>query len=783
MMAREFQVYQGAAPQAAQVQDVKVPFFGGIPQNGAAVDGAVGQALEAGVRVARLHDLGVQQRVAQERERIRTEMDVEMQQAAELPMGAAESLFRADGSVNQDRYDAIVAKYWGECDKIEPGVFALGENAVRYKGEQEEERNGLALRMMKFAALRSLDNTRKAFSKNLELAVGKEDWGAARKLVEDARGSLLNDTEAEVELLKLQRGQLRAASRSAGYGEPARVNVGGTEYSGLSAALAMERARNGGAATGAPELGVQSAPAGEAVAEGAAAVEEAVPMSAAGDAAVEEAVPMSEAGAWDAGRALALMPQGEFDEVVDAFSAANRVLTLPRADGGVEVSCAPEAPVCVQRAAAVGNACGGVDAQQARMMVARISLDAVADNPRITDSEVVAMFDKAGVYEALGDGDAAVGKERCRAIAVEFLSRAGADANKLNVGAIKPMLSAHLASREFAESREWGMVKSIYRRIGEVKDWDKSKLDDKSALGKEDRKRWFALYDVYRKYRKEFKPDADGGLEKEEFEENASAFCEWYMKEKYADVKKADSDAAADWYMMRVASDLRDKAYVDAEGHAGYAGYGHDVQVARAVLRELPPSRLGADELAAASVEAQKRDAGRSRAFRDKAKDDYKLLHGLRRDVAEHGQKAQREGERRAKAEERKADAEARAAEKRAERVEARKLFVARSMPQEAVWTWDGKAAGDGAMPQCLVPEGEYRRLQEELGFDGSQLVYVQVNGARVLVTGVSKSGRLELNAPAVAKVQKRPNLRRGERWRTDGKLEYSYYFKAAEAK
>ena len=264
-MSREFQVYSGAAPQSAQVQAKQVPYFGNIPQNGAAVDAAIGEVQELGVKIARLHDLGLQQRVTQERERIRTEMDVEMQQAADVAWGSEESLFRKDGSVNSDRYDAIVAKYWEECDRIEPGEFKLGDNAVRYAGEQEAERNGLALRMMKFTALKSLENTRKAFSDNLELAVEREDWEAARGLVEDARGSLLNDTEAEIELLKLKRGQLRASSRAAGYGYPASVNVGGTEYSGLSAALAMEDARHG--AVSSDVSGVPADEADEADAE------------------------------------------------------------------------------------------------------------------------------------------------------------------------------------------------------------------------------------------------------------------------------------------------------------------------------------------------------------------------------------------------------------------------------------------------------------------------------------------------------------------------------------
>ena len=759
-MSREFQVYSGAAPQSAQVSGKQVPFFGGIPQNGAAVDAAIGQVQDTGRRLARLHDLGLQQRVTQERERIRTEMDVEMQQAAEVAWGSEESLFRKDGSVNSDRYDAIVAKYWGECEKIEPGEFLLGENAVRYAGEQEEERNGLALRMMKFTALKTLDNTRKAFEDNLALAVGREDWDAAAKLVEGARGSLLNDTEAEVELLKLKRGRLRSSAGSAGYGSDTCVNVGGTEYTGLSAALAMEAARDGGAQT------AQEAAQGTAV-EGAD-VASAVAQEAAQEVAQD---------AEDMTPTLTLMPMEEFCEVRDAFADDVRVLTLPRYDGGVEVRCAPTAPECVQRAAAVGNARGGLDEQQARMMVARIALDAVADNAEVTDAQVVAMFDKAGVYEALGGGDAEVGKERCRAIAAEMVARGAGKSDKLSMGAIGAMIEAHLGSEAFRKSREWGRFEALNPGLEK----DTQEWEDR------DDERWHRLKEYYYKYRREYNPqfkawsDHDDLLE--EYEEHAQRFYKWYKANKLGDLKKADMEAARDWYTMRVVDSLRQKAYVTAEGQSGYAGYGYDVQVAREVLRELPPARLGAEEFMAASEQMQRQDEQRSAAFRKAAEADYARLRELKQAEAANSAAAAKKREAEAAAERRKAEKAAREAEKQAERVAARKLFVARSAPRQSEWAWDGKNAPDGALPGCLIPEAEYKRLVEELGYDGSQSVYVQVEGARIMVTGCSESGKVELNTPAVAKVQKKPNAKRGERWKTGGVLGYSYYFKATEAK
>ncbi len=745
-MTRQFQEYHGAAPQSAQVSGMQVPYFGGIPQNGAAVDQALGQLAGTAERFAELHDQGVKQRATQERNKLRAEMDTELADAANQAWGTDESLFRKDGSVNTDRCDAIVAKYREQNKAISPGDFLRDRNGEQHWHNQELEHEDIGLRVMKFASRQSLENVRTAFEDNYENAVLRQDWDGAARLVDDVCGSLLTSTQAENRKLKIQQMRLREVARAARASEPVTVNVGGSEYTGLSAALAMEAARNGEMA--------ESAPAADAASEA-------------------EAAPV-----FDAASAAKKMPESEFGEVTDDLTFNNRVVSFEREGGGTDVRCDVTAPECVQRVAAHGNAHGGVDADQARMMVARITLDAVADNPMATGSQLMTMFDDAGIYEAMGAGDADVGKERCRAIVDEMVARGRGDTDKLATGAIKPMISAHLASREFAESREWGRVKAANpRRKKDGDSWDKSDLDEA------ERKQWFALYEVYGKYRKEFKPDAEGELDKDEFEENAQAFHKWYMDEKYVDLKKADEAAAEDWYMMRMATDLRQKVYADADNGVKYTGYSHDVQVAREVLRSLPPQNLGADELVAASVQAQKQDALRSAAFRKAAAADYEKLHGLKQSKAANSEAAARKREREQKVEERKAEKAARDAEKQAEKMAARKLFVARSAPHEAAWKWDGKNAPDGALPGCRIPETEYKRLVEELGYDGSQQVYVQVNGARIQVVGVSKSGKVELNAPAAAKVQKKPNSKKGERWKTGGSLGYSYYFKSTEAK
>jgi ribosomal protein S30 len=73
----------------------------------------------------------------------------------------------------------------------------------------------------------------------------------------------------------------------------------------------------------------------------------------------------------------------------------------------------------------------------------------------------------------------------------------------------------------------------------------------------------------------------------------------------------------------------------------------------------------------------------------------------------------------------------------------------------------------------------EYRRLQQELGFDGSQAVYLRVGNTKVLVMGPNDTGKVQLNTPAVLKIQAKP--KKGEKYRVNGELGYSYHFTNAK--
>ncbi len=761
-MSRELPMYEGARREAAQVQvvdSVRLPRVQGM---GEVFDRAVDAGLRAAHSYGKLHDFGVRQRVEHELRMNQDEMDEEFQRGMEARWGAEGSFYNADGSRNEDALAAFKEK-WRERNEGIGRRYLLRESALEDAGDMMAVNDAMSRRVDAATLEGEFSNRRRVFNDNFELALKQDDYEGASAAVRGAveAGQI---TEAKGRSMLLDIGRRRLRGGGGGYGSGRSVNVGGEEFSGLSAALAMEEARGRARGVAVPQHGRYAESGAErgggSEGEGVVSAAPAEDFSAMGQEVITDVR--------DVSGVLTMMPQSEFDGVSDIFSDDVRVLTMTGGQGETLVSCAAYAPECVQRVAAVGNARGGVDAEQARMMVARIALDRVADNPEVTDAQVVDVFKDAGIFEAMGDGDAAVGKERCRAIVGECLNRGRGDSKKLGMAAIEPMIKAHLNSPEFAASREWGRVSALNPSLAKGDEWDKSDLDDAG------RKRWFALYDVYKKYRSEFKPDAVGELAKEEFEANAQAFYEWYKKDKMPGLKKADLEAASDWYKLQVTSRLQEKVYESGgdAAYSGYSGYGADVQVARDVLRTPPPERLGADELMEVSRRNQAMDEARSMKFRQRARESYEQLKGMKQDFALSSEKAKKEKEQKAKT-----------AEQQAEKAAARKLYVARSTPREDVWKWDGKNAADGAAPGCLIPEAEYQRLHDELGFDGSQLVYVQVNGAKVLVTGVSKSGKIELNAPAVAKIQKKPNRKKGERWKTDGRIEYSYYFKSTEAK
>lgn len=767
-------------PQSAQVSGKQVPLFAGIPQNGEAVDRAVGAVLGTAERFARLHDLGVQQRATQERKRLRSEMDTELQNSAEVAWGSEESLFRADGTLNQDRYDSIVAKYREKNEQIAPGDFLLYENEARYAGEQAAEHDDIDVRAMQFAGRMALGNIRKAYEDNYALAVAEENWDEAARLVNDARGSLLTDTQAKLELLKLNRGRLRGLGAAARSGVPQVVTVGGKEYSGASAALAMVR---GSSAAPSSQGSAEFGEGGGTILDGGGIAPQSQVEDVA-DSAVTTEVPVvpQQVSAWDGVLpepnsldSYTLLPESERSALMDDFTFDRKVWMMTDETGKMHFGCPVTAPDAVLRLAAQAEVKGELDVDTCRGMVARITMDAAVENPEVTTEQVLKMFDDSGIYAALGAGDAEVGKARTRAIVEEMRQRAQAGTTKVNMATIGRMVAAQVNAPDFGQGQEWKSMETLNPLLemdsdGEYEEWEKGEGAQ--------RDKWFALKAVYDKYRGQFNPLAEGEeIDRDEFNKMAGAFYAWYMKTVYPQQKRSAQSAATDYYSAVVVEELRNRVDVNREGKAVYAGYANEVELTRKVLSRPLPGDLGAEALRQRELVIEQGDAKRSASFRATAKADYEKLHNMKQAEVANSAAAKKAKERREAAEKREAEKAAKAAEKMEAQREAARLFVARSQPRDSDWEWDGENAPDGEQPMCTVPVAEYRRLQEELGFDGSQLVYLRVGNSKVLVVGVNDSGQIKLNTPAVLKIQGKPNAKKGERYRVSGKLGYSYQF------
>ncbi len=740
-MAEPIPLYNGATPKQAQQRFANIPGIDHIADS--AADKLQRAVIETGQKIVSWHDFGVKQEADVKRNELDIRQEQELNRIFNLSNGAEGSFWDADGKLNEDNLNAFANKWVEQYNQI-PGNYWSAQAIKRDNELRASETNRLKHLIYSKAAGEENRRRRHAYETNLTLATERENWNQAAAIINSAyNAGQISEAERDLSQLRLGRTRLKADSSKSLEGYPVSVNIGGTEYSGLSAALAMDEARQ---ASTSPQ-----------------------------DSPASKSAETEQTTAYNYKPVLASMSESELGEISDAFAYDYKITAHPNTNGKTEVHAAAHAPECVQRVAAHGTAHGGIDADQAKMMIARISLDLAADNPSISTEQAMKVFDSAGLYETLGAGDAAVGKARSQAIVSECIDRGTGNTDKLAMASLDSLITARLNSEEFAASREWGKIARLNPGLQEGSDWDKSDLEG------ETRQKWFALYDVYKKYRHEFNPAAEGKLDKDEFEENAQAFHNWYMKKKYPALKKADEAAARDWYTMRAASELRNKAYADQNGQIVYQGYGNDLQIARAVLRESPPTSLGAEELLAATHAEQ--ENLRSTEFRKAAKADYEKLHTMKQSYAENSEKAKQSKERLARARERQEEKEAREAEKKAEKLAARKLAVARATPRQSLWQWDGKNAPDGAYPTCLLPENEARHLVEELGYDGSQDVYLQLNGVRVQIIGISKSGKIELNSTAVAKIQKRPNRKKGETWKTGGELGYSYHFKTSEAK
>lgn len=765
-------MYQGATPQAPQVHVQMPQALPQTPMMGGALNAAVHRGLDTMEKYTRLKDFGTQQRVELKQHEYDEKMKQEFQQRSQLPWGAEGSFYTAEGKRNEDTISQFVGDWQRRNNEI-ARPYLRRDNALRGEAERQRSNLDIELGVNKLVMLQELENNKKNFQDNYDLAVKNDDYARATSLIAQAvENGQITGTRGEVMKLSLAQRAARARSAASRAGAPMSFNFGGQEYSGASAVLAAQAAREGVLAqppsaeeqpnTPQPAAAETQVPQGE----GTPPQEENTP-GGQDEALPRQAPPLSPASQFfesgDIAGVCKAMPLSEFNAFQDDLAYTLRLAKTELPDGRSSFSCSPFAPECVQRAVARAEQTGELSQNDVKDMVSRITLDVCYEDPSASVADVLKAFDESGVYETLGNGDATVGKLRTQALVEEWRERAQSGTEKMPSKVIERMVEEHLLSTSFGAGREWQEMERIGSRVeSDAKQWTYN-----DSYGKD----WNKGYHIYEKYRKRFDPTAKGALTDAEWQANAPAFIKWYKANVYRDLKVSDLKAAKDWYMGRISETLIKRAQVVNGGKAEYQGYANDIRLVSATLESLPPVDLGADALLDSEIKKQGANSERSKDLRVKAAADYERLSAMKADFAANSEKAKKAMDREKKAEEKREQAE----EKRQEAIAARKLAVERARPRNREWAWNQKESADGESPACTIPEEDYRELVENLGYDGTQEIYLRVNGGSVQVVGTNKSGRIELNTPAALKVQKKPNKKRGETWKLKGSLGYSY--------
>lgn len=740
---------------------------------------------------------------------VESEVRADVERRLQLPDGHAESLFDKQGNFREVEWENLRGR-------VERRLESVGASIIDPVRRQEVQAaagltgarllDGLADTWEKVQRQKVETSWKDAY----DLAVAEGRFGEAMALVDrGAEMGLFSATRGKVMKVGLRGKGLRAAGAA---GEP--VNVNGTVYSGASAGLAVARAKEGREEVRVTkdeeqsEVGVASAAApaelqrDEEVAETEGS--EGLTLGADGsvpvigqDAAAAQSVTldeerMSRVSAGEVNEFAA----GYANELVEGRPESDRRMTeekklwtlLPvedvrafcgmmddslsvyeveSADGGVRYEVKSYAPDVMQRVVARANAAGELSAEDAGEMVTKIALDAVHANAGASVDSLLKMFEGAGVYEALGEGDEAVGKVRAAALVNECKERMEKGTNKLGMDAIVRMVAARVDEVYRASGRD---VSRLNPRLEKKQKW----------VDREDR-RWHELKHLYLGLRKEFNPALQDGLSHEklmkEFEGNAQEFYDWYAgRDGIGTQRNAEYKAALkDWYMGQVSMKLADSYTGGGRYGDGAGGFAADVSLAREVLKQVPPEVLNADVLAKQREEQQKADEKRAVGMRNAAAEQYAKLNGLKEERSTKKaveEKAKKKAEEKAAREEEK---RLKSEEKKSQQLEERKLAVKRAQPRRAAWEWDGVQAADGEAPACSLPKTEWNALVEELGYDGSTNVYVQLGSRKVLVTGYHEGDTVRLNTPAAMLLQEK---KKDAALRTYGDLGYSYSFK-----
>lgn len=782
----EIPLYNGAVPQAPQVQLPQVPEMPHVQGNGEMINRAIDQVTDVVHRYAQLRDFGVRQQVEHRQRELDLQMQQDFERRAELPWGAEGSFFSADGQLDDDAVAAFTQS-WQQKNNDLPDGYWLTENAMRSDAERQARNDQMVSRVTLQLLDRESKNRAQAFKDNFDLALAQGDSLGACRIVDDAVASG-QVTPARGQLMKIQVGRSSLMRRVSGGGG---VNVGGSAFDGDSAALAMAAARDGYAYEGddgaagdvpAPNDAVQES--GDDAGTGALkmppydgkVMDMTVTADArdgvGGDGQMIDATATPGEG-WltgDYSEVIATLPLRDVLDMQDSLTRDDAIYSELQPDGSTRFSCRASAGDATQRVVASANAQGGIDSDAAKAMVANIALASIYENPDATTEQIVSLFNGSGIFEALGDGDGDVGKFRVSSIVKEFSQRGKLGTTKLNLDTIRERVASYVNSPEFGGSSvnskwDWKCMENYYMPTEE---WH----SDNAKAG---------LYRVYTKHWRQYQSKEGKMLDMDDFlDDEAVKFHSWYMNKLYAKEKKAYQDAASDWYMARIGEALLNNLDVDDKGGASYGSFASDLAVVDDVLHSYytPYSYFEAEEI---RQKAQADELGRieplREAFRKKASHDYEALQALRQ-RAEAEKQARQRAEKARKQAQADAERERRDEELRRQKEEKRRVLGERLKPRSCSWEWDRKN-DDTSPPCCLIPESEYKALVETMGWDGSEHVYVRINGLSIPVVGSTKGKAIRLNTSAAMKVQSGSSRRkRRDLLKSHGTLGYTFTFR-----
>lgn len=208
-------MYQGAAPTPPKRQQVVVPKIEDEPLRGAQVDRAIEGVSKVALKVADLHDLGVQQREELALKKLETERKTDFDNRCALKWGDEKSFFNEDGTRNQNAIDEFNATYSEKNDSISRN-YLLGKNWMQGQSRHDEVNQRIHDGLEADIQALEMQNVKAVWQDNYEAEVLRENYGTARSMVDEAvQRGLLRQSQGELMKLRLSK----AAAKKAGMSE------------------------------------------------------------------------------------------------------------------------------------------------------------------------------------------------------------------------------------------------------------------------------------------------------------------------------------------------------------------------------------------------------------------------------------------------------------------------------------------------------------------------------------------------------------------------------------